>query len=180
MFPPCVTVHDKEFCELISGEEVARRVKEIADRMNQELADKNPLFLAVLNGSFFFAADLLRNLNFLSEISFVKLASYQGTHSVGKIRELIGLNESLRDRYIVILEDIVDSGLTMQYLMEKLQEYQPQAVKIAALLFKKEALKVPLQIDYVGFEVPNIFLLGYGLDYNQLGRNLPGIYALKS
>ncbi len=180
MFPGCVTVHDKEFCRIITPEEVARRVQEIAAQMNRDLADKNPLFLAILNGSFFFAADLLRSLDFLCEISFVKLASYQGTHSAGKIRELIGLNESLRHRYIVILEDIVDSGLTMKYLKEKLREYQPAAVKVATLLFKKEALKVPVEIDYVGFEVPNIFLLGYGLDYNQLGRNLPGIYALKS
>ncbi len=179
MFPECVTVHGKEFCRLISAERVEARVRELAARMNEELRNKRPLFLAILNGSFFFAADLLRHLDFLCEISFVKLASYQGTHSAGKIRELIGLNESLRGRSIVILEDIVDSGLTITYLQDKLMEYSPQEIRVAALLLKREALQRPVHVDYVGFEVPNIFLLGYGLDYDQLGRNLPGIYALK-
>ncbi len=178
MFPECVDVHGKRFCRVITAEEVASRVREMAERMNRELRDKNPLFLAVLNGSFFFAADLMRHLDFLCEISFVKLASYQGTSSVGRIRELIGLNESLRGRFVVILEDIVDSGLTITYLQEKLAEYSPEEVRVATLLLKREALQRPVEIDYVGFEVPNIFLLGYGLDYDQLGRNLPGIYAL--
>lgn len=173
-----VTIKDKTFETFIPEEEILRRVKAVADRINVDLAGKNPLFLAVLNGAFVFAADLLRMITIPCEISFVKLASYEGTTSTGKVKEVIGINENLAGRTVVIVEDIVDTGLTMKQMVETLGTRQPESVHICTLLLKPDKLKVDLDIEYVAMEVPNEFILGYGLDYDQQGRQLRDIYTL--
>ncbi len=146
--------------------------------ITRDLKGKRPLFLSVLNGSFVFAADLVRQCDMDLEITFVKLASYQGTSSSGKITELIGLNESLKGRHVLIVEDIIDSGKTMQELLKTLHAQQPASVQIATLLLKPDALEVELDIAYCGFEIPSEFVVGYGLDYDGLGRNLADLYVL--
>lgn len=173
-----VTIKDKTFETFIPEEEILRRVKVVADRINVDMAGKNPLFLAVLNGAFVFAADLLRMITIPCEISFVKLASYEGTTSTGKVKEVIGINENLAGRTVVIVEDIVDTGLTMKQMVESLGTRQPESVHICTLLLKPDKLKVDLDIEYVAMEVPNEFILGYGLDYDQQGRQLRDIYTL--
>ena len=140
---------------------------------------KNPLLLAVLNGSFIFAADLMREITIPCEISFVKLASYQGTMSTGDVKEVMGINEDLSGRTVIIVEDIVESGLTMKQMIESLGTRSPESVHICTLLLKPERLKVELDIEYVAFSIPNDFILGYGLDYDQQGRHLKDIYVLK-
>ncbi len=152
----------------------------MAERINRDMAGKNPLLLAVLNGSFVFAADLMREITIPCEISFVKLASYQGTTSTGTIKEVIGINEDLTGRTVIIVEDIVESGLTIKRMIESLGTRNPESVHICTLLLKPERLKTPLDIEYVAFEIPNDFILGYGLDYDQQGRQLRDIYTLKS
>lgn len=173
-----MTIKDKTFETFIPEEEILRRVKAVADRINVDMAGKNPLFLAVLNGAFVFAADLLRMITIPCEISFVKLASYEGTTSTGKVKEVIGINENLAGRTVVIVEDIVDTGLTMKQMVESLGTRQPESVHICTLLLKPDKLKVDLDIEYVAMEVPNEFILGYGLDYDQQGRQLRDIYTL--
>ena len=143
------------------------------------MAGKNPLLLAVLNGAFVFAADLMRELTIPCEISFVKLASYQGTTSTGKVKEVIGINENLAGRTVIIVEDIVESGTTMKQMIESLGTRNPASVHICTLLLKPDRLKVDLDIDYAAFRIPNDFIVGYGLDYDQQGRQLPDIYTLK-
>ncbi len=174
-----VQVHDKIFEPFLSKEQIAATVQQMAKDITRDLHGKNPLFLAVLNGSFIFAADLVRACEMELEVTFVKLASYHGTQSSGKIKELIGLNEDLRGRHILLVEDIIDSGLTMQQLLQTLETYQPASVRVATLLLKPEALECSLDIAYCGFEIPPDFVLGYGLDYDGLGRNLPHLYRLK-
>ena len=142
------------------------------------MADKNPLLLAMLNGSFVFAADLMRMINIPCEISFVKMASYEGTSSTGKVKQLLGLNENIKGRTVIIVEDIVESGLTMKALLDTLHEQEPADIQICTLLLKPECVKVPLDIKYVAIEIPNDFILGYGLDYDQQGRNLRDIYTV--
>lgn len=159
--------------------EIKQRVKAVAEQISHDLGDKNPLLLAVLNGSFIFAADLMREMTIPCEISFVKLASYQGTTSTGKIKEVIGINEDLTGRTIVIVEDIVESGLTMKRMVESLGTRNPESVHICTLLLKPERLQTKLDIEYVAFSIPNDFILGYGLDYDQQGRNLKDIYTIK-
>lgn len=173
-----MTIKDKTFETFIPEEEILRRVKAVADRINVDMAGKNPLFLAVLNGAFVFAADLLRMITIPCEISFVKLASYEGTTSTGKVKEVIGINENLAGRTVVIVEDIVDTGLTMKQMVETLGTRQPESVHVCTLLLKPDKLKVDLDIEYVAMEVPNEFILGYGLDYDQQGRQLRDIYTL--
>ena len=173
-----VKIHDKTFKTSIPESEILRRVKAVAERINHDMADKNPLFLAVLNGSFIFAADLMREITIPSEISFVKLASYAGTTSTGKITEVIGINENLADRHIIIVEDIVDTGRTMQRMIETLGTRNPASIHICSLLVKPEKLEVPLNIEYAALEIPNEFIVGYGLDYDQQGRNLRDIYTI--
>lgn len=173
-----VKIKDKTFKTSISEKEIKARIQAVADRINHDLADKNPLFLAVLNGAFVFAADLMRMITIPCEISFVKLASYQGTTSTGKITEVMGINEDLTDRTIVIIEDIVDTGLTMKRMIESLGTRHPASVHICSLLVKPEKLQVDLNIEYAAMEIPNDFIVGYGLDYDQQGRNLPDIYTL--
>ena len=173
-----ITIKDKTFKTFIPEEEILKNVKAVAERINNDLAGKNPLFLAVLNGSFMFAADLMRYVNIPCEISFVKLASYQGTTSTGVIKEVIGLNEDLSGRTVVIVEDIVDTGLTMKRMIETLGTRSPEAVHVCTMLLKPGKLQVPLDIEYVAMEIPNDFIVGYGLDYDQQGRNLRDIYTL--
>ena len=173
-----VKIHDKTFRTSIPESEILRRVKAVADRINHDMADKNPLFLAVLNGSFIFAADLLREITIPCEISFVKLASYAGTTSTGKVTEVIGINENLAGRHIIIVEDIVDTGRTMQRMIETLGTRNPASVHICTLLVKPEKLEVDLNIEYAALEIPNEFIVGYGLDYDQQGRNLRDIYTI--
>lgn len=173
-----VKIKDKTFKTSIPEEEIQKKVKAVADKINADMADKNPLLLAVLNGSFVFAADLMRMINIPCEISFVKLASYQGTTSTGTVKEVIGINEDISGRTVIIVEDIVESGLTMKRMIESLGTRNPESIHICTLLLKPERLKVPLDIEYVAMEIPNDFILGYGLDYDQQGRNLRDIYTL--
>ncbi len=173
-----VKIKDKSFKTFISEEEIQKRVKGVADRINKDMEGKNPLFLAVLNGSFMFAADLMRYITIPCEISFVKLASYQGTASTGEVKEIFGVNEDLRGRTVVIIEDIVDTGLTMKRMLESLGTRGPKSLHICTLLLKPANLQVPLNIEYVAMEIPNDFIVGYGLDYDQQGRNLRDIYTV--
>lgn len=173
-----VVLHGHTFKVKISAAEIQKAVTDVARQLNTDLKGKNPLFLAVLNGSFIFAADLMKKVTVESEISFVKLASYQGTKSTGKIKKLIGIDEDLKGRTVVILEDIVDSGETIANVLEQLKDLGAAEIKIATLLFKPDAYTKDAHIDYVAIVVPNDFLVGYGLDYNGLGRNLNDIYVL--
>ena len=179
-----VKIKDKTFKTSIPEEEILKKVKAVADKINADMADKNPLLLVaqvaalLVNGSFVFAADLMRMINIPCEISFVKLASYQGTTSTGTVKEVIGINEDISGRTVIIVEDIVESGLTMKRMIESLGTRNPESIHICTLLLKPERLKVPLDIEYVAMEIPNDFILGYGLDYDQQGRNLRDIYTL--
>ena len=173
-----IKVKDKKFKLSITADEINNAVENLAMQLNHDLKDKNPLFLVVLNGAFIFAADLYRKITIDSEISFVKLASYSGTSSSSDVKELIGLNEKLKGRTVVILEDIIDTGTTMQYLMNKLLYLGVAEVKLAALLFKPSAFRESYNIDYLGLEIPNEFIVGYGLDYDGFGRNYADIYKI--
>ena len=173
-----ITVKDKTFEVSINETTIKQRVREVAQQMSRDLEGKNPLFLAVLNGAFIFAADLTREMTIPCEISFVKLASYQGTTSTGSIKEVIGINEDLSGRTVVIVEDIVESGLTIKRMMEQLGTRNPASVQVCTLFFKPEKLKEDLKLDYVAFSIPNDFILGYGLDYDQQGRQLKDVYSL--
>ena len=173
-----VKIKDKTFKTSIPEAQILERVKAVAERINTDMADKNPLLLAMLNGSFVFAADLMREITVPCEISFVKMSSYQGTSSTGKVKQLLGLNEDIKGRTVIIVEDIVESGLTLKTLLETLKEKEPADVQICTLLFKPDCLQVPLDIKYVAMEIPNDFILGYGLDYDQQGRNLRDIYTV--
>ena len=173
-----IKIKDKTFEVSIPEAEIKARVKAVAKQICQDMAGRNPLLLAVLNGSFIFAADLMREMDIPCEISFVKLASYQGTTSTGTIKEVLGINEDLAGRTVIIVEDIVESGLTMQRMIESLGTRNPASVHICTLLLKPERLKVPLNIEYVAFSIPNDFILGYGRDYDQQGRQLKDIYTL--
>ena len=173
-----IKIKDKTFKTSIPEAQILERVKSVADRINTDMADKNPLLLAMLNGSFVFAADLMRMINIPCEISFVKMASYEGTSSTGKVKQLLGLNEDIKGRTVIIVEDIVESGLTMKSLLDTLHEKEPADIHICTLLLKPECLKVPLDIKYVAIERPNDFILGYGLDYDQQGRTPRDIYTV--
>ncbi len=173
-----VTVHDKKFEIFLSEDAIQQKVKEIADSINTDYTDKKPLFIAILNGSFMFAADLFKHLTIDAEISFIKLASYKGMRSSGQVLTAIGLDQDLYNREVLIVEDIVDTGKTLHQFIPKLHYQQPASIKIASLLHKPEALQFPLTLDYIGFNIPNKFVVGYGLDYNGLGRNLKEIYQV--
>lgn len=173
-----IQIKDKTFAVSIKEEEILKEVDRVAEEINRDLAGKNPLFLSVLNGSFMFTADLMKRITIPCEISFVKLASYQGVASTGVIKEVIGVNEELKGRCIVIVEDIVDTGLTMQRLLETLGTRSPKEIHIASLLVKPEKLKVDLNIEYACMNIPNDFIVGYGLDYDGLGRNYKDIYTV--
>jgi hypoxanthine phosphoribosyltransferase len=174
-----VKILDKEFELFIPYEKIRSVVEKMADQMNEELMDKNPLFLCILNGSFMFAAEVFKRIDFVeSEISFVKLASYHGQKSTGEVKQLIGLNETIEGRTVVVLEDIVDSGITICNIKEQLDTLHPKEVLVATLLFKPDALQKEVELKYVGMEIPNEFIVGYGLDYNGFGRNLLDIYSV--
>ena len=173
-----VKIKDKTFKTFIPEQEILTRVKTVADKINADMAGKKPLLLAVLNGSFMFAADLMRYITIPCEISFVKLASYEGTTSTGKVKEVIGLNEDICGREVIIVEDIVDTGKTMERMMDTLGTRNPASLHICTLLLKPDKLKIPLNIEYAAMEIPNDFIVGYGLDYDQEGRNLRDIYTL--
>lgn len=173
-----IRVHDKSFQPYIDAATIDRQIQQLAQQLNNDYANKRPLFIAILNGSFMFASDLLKCITIEAEICFIKLASYKGTKSTGNVITSIGLDEPLMDRHVVIVEDIVDTGKTLSEFLPQLEHQQPASLKIAALLHKPEALTHPIKIDYLGFSVPNKFLLGFGLDYDGLGRNLPEIYQL--
>ena len=175
-----VTIKDKTFEVSMSEEQIKQRIREVAQQISHDMEGRNPLFLAVLNGAFIFAADLMREMTIPCEISFVKLASYQGTTSTGKIKEVIGINEDLTGRTVIILEDIVETGLTIKQMIESLGTRNPASVHVCTLFFKPERLKEDLQLDYVAFSIPNDFILGYGLDYDQQGRGLKNLYTLVS
>lgn len=171
-------VHDKFFVPYITEVEISERIRLMAQQMEEDYRGKKPLFIAVLNGSFMFASDLFKQLSIESEICFIKLASYKGTKSTGQVITAIGLDTDLTGRHVVVLEDIIDTGKTLSEFLPQLQNQQPLSLKIAVLLHKPEATIHPVKIHYLGFTVPNKFLLGYGLDYNGLGRNLKEIYQL--
>lgn len=173
-----VQVKDKKFALYISEEKIKTRVQEIATQIDEDLRKKNPLFLVILNGSFVFAADLLRDINFPCEITFVKMASYEGTSTTGEVKHLIGLNENVTGRTVVIVEDIIESGTTMKEMLRMLGEKKPKEVFICSLFVKPGCLKVDLKIDYRCFDIEDDFIVGYGLDYNHEGRNLPHIYQV--
>lgn len=173
-----IRVHDKTFVPYLSETEIADRVAEMAGTIGRDYEGMKPLFLAVLNGSFVFAADLFRRLTIEAEISFIKLASYKGTTSTGNVVTAIGLEESLHGRHVVLLEDIIDTGKTLHHFLPQLQHQGPASLRIAALLTKPESLKYPVEAHYTGFSIPDKFVVGYGLDYDGLGRNIPAIYQV--
>ena len=173
-----IQVKDKTFRISIPESKIQERVKAIATKINEEYAGKNPVFLSVLNGSFIFTADLLREVKIPCEISFVKLASYQGVNSSGSIHELIGLNVDISNRHVIIVEDIVDTGLTMAHMLDTLKKQDPSSIDVCTLLLKPGKLQVDLDIRYCCIEIPNDFIVGYGLDYDGYGRNTKDIYTL--
>jgi hypoxanthine phosphoribosyltransferase len=167
------------FVPFIERARIQERVRDLAARISRDYAGKDPLFLGLLNGAFMFLGDLAKEITVPAHFSFVKYSSYAHTQSTGKVRELIGLGQELRGRHIVVVEDIVDTGLTMQHLLRDLAAFEPASVAVASLLLKPEALQCELHIAYLGFEIPNAFVVGYGLDYNEYGRNLADIYVLQ-
>ncbi|MEO6583956.1 MAG: hypoxanthine phosphoribosyltransferase [Ferruginibacter sp.] len=173
-----IQVNGKKFIPFLSEKEIDEKVAIIATAINNDYAGKRPLFISILNGSFMFASDLFKKITIDAEISFIKLASYKGTRSTGHVITSIGLDEPLRDRHVIILEDIVDTGKTLSDFLPQIRDHQPASLKICALLHKPDALLFPLNIDYLGFNVPTKFLLGYGLDFDGLARNLKEIYQL--
>lgn len=173
-----VKVHDKSFETYLSEETILTRVKEMAEMINKDYAGKRPYCVAILNGAFMFASDLFKHLTVEAELCFIKLASYKGIKSTGKVLTTIGLDEDLFGRDVLIVEDIVDTGKTLHNFLPKLLHQQPTSLKIVTLLHKPEAAIHKLTLDYVGFVIPNRFVVGYGLDYSGLGRNLKEIYQL--
>jgi len=171
---------DKEFEISITAAEIQSQVSLLAEQLNNDYKGKQPIFLGILNGSFMFASDLFKKLCIDAQITFLKLASYQGTMSSGTVKQLIGLNQDIKDEHVIILEDIVDTGQTLDAIMRQLSGYQPASVKVVTLLFKPEAYKKKIKIDYIGFKIPNQFIIGYGLDYDGFGRNSEDIYTLKN
>ena len=174
-----IAVKDKQFVLSISEKEIIGSITRIAEKMNQELKDKQPLFICVLNGAFMFASDLMKQLDFPCEITFIRLKSYEGTLTEGNVKEIQGLVENVEGRNVVIVEDIIDTGHTIDNLQKYLLSKKPQSVKIAALLFKPNALVRDVKPDYVAMEIPNDFIVGYGLDYDGYGRNLKDIYRVE-
>jgi hypoxanthine phosphoribosyltransferase len=172
-------VHDKYFVPYLSEADINEKVKQLADRINTEYYGKKPLFISILNGSFMFSADLFKHITIEAEICFIKLASYKGTKSSGQVITAIGLDTDINGRDIIILEDIIDTGKTLSQFLPQVYNQQPASLKIAVLLHKPEATIYPVNIDYTCFSIPNKFVLGYGLDYNGLGRNLSQLYQLK-
>lgn len=173
-----VTIKGKEFQQVISADAIQKRVHEIADDMNNKLQGRQVVMMGILNGSFMFASDLIRRIKFDAEITFLKLASYSADASSGKVKRLIGINEELKGKTVIIIEDIIDTGITIESIIKQLRGYEPEEIIIASLLFKKDAYTKDYKIDYVGFDMPNDFVIGYGLDFDGYGRNYAEIYSL--
>jgi len=173
-----IKVLDLTFEIIIPEETIQQEISRIARQMNRDLAEKNPIFLGILNGAFMFASDLFKQITIPCQITFLKLASYEGTQTTGTVRQLIGINQDLKDRTVVLLEDIVDTGITLDTILRQLNGYEPKEILVATLLHKPDALQKDVRLNYVGFEIPNEFVLGFGLDYNGYARNLPEIYTL--
>lgn len=172
-----IEIDDKKFELFLEYEQIKKRIRLLAIQLNVDFENRIPVFIGVLNGSFIFLADLIKEIHISSEVSFVKVSSYEGEKSSGKIKKEIGLQMSLKDRDVIIVEDIVDSGKTLEYLLEMINKENPASVNVCTLLLKPKSLKVEIdEITYVGFEIPDEFVVGYGLDYNGLGRNLRDIY----
>jgi hypoxanthine phosphoribosyltransferase len=169
---------DKTFVPFITESELHKEIKRIAEEINQDYEGKKPLFIAILNGSFMFASDLLKEITIPSEISFIKLASYKGTKSTGSVITAIGLEAEIYDRDVIVVEDIIDTGKTLSEFLPQLLHQQAKSLKVCSLLHKKDATKYPIDINYLGFVIPDLFVVGYGLDYNGYGRNLKEIYQL--
>ena len=174
-----IQIHDLYFTPFITEEDIMEKVAEMGRKLKQKYAGRNPLFLGVLNGAYIFAADLVRACDFNCEISFIKLSSYSGTQSTENLATLIGLAEPVEDRHVIIVEDIIDTGQTLNKFIPELMAMGPKSVEVAALLVKPEAMEYEVDIHYQGFEIPPAFVVGYGLDYDGLGRNLRDIYQLK-
>jgi hypoxanthine phosphoribosyltransferase len=175
-----IKLHDKEFVPFISAKEIEGVVSSLAEQINKDLKGQNPLFLVVLKGSFFFTADLVRQFEGNCTISFIQVSSYDGIHSTGQVKQLLGINEPLTNRTVVIIEDIIDTGNTLEYVYNEVLSHDPAQLKIASLLLKPRIYAKSIKIDYVGKEIPNKFIVGYGLDYNEHGRNLQDIYVVKN
>jgi hypoxanthine phosphoribosyltransferase len=173
-----IKVHDKEFISYISSGEIEEQVSRVASEINRDYEGKKPLFIAILNGAFIFAADLFKYITLEAEICFIKLASYKGVKSTGKVITAIGLDVDLYGREVIIVEDIVDTGKTLSQFLPQLEHHHPASLKIASLLHKPDAMIHPIKIDYLGFTIPDKFVIGYGLDYDGLGRNIKEIYQL--
>lgn len=171
-----IQLHDKFFKPFISAAEIDKAISQMVNDISNDLQDEVPVFVAILNGSFMFAADFLKKYPFHCEITFLKMASYEGTESTGKVKQLVGLSTRLEGRSVVILEDIVDTGNTVEEIMRLVEKEQPKQVKIATLFFKPEVYKKQTPLHYIGMSIPNKFIVGYGLDYDELGRNLPEVY----
>lgn len=173
-----IKILDKEFERSISDEAIQKCIKEMGERMSRDLEGEDVLFMGILNGAFMFASDLFKQIDIQARITFVKLASYEGTVSTGNVKRLIGVNEDLQGKTVVVLEDIIDTGLTMDNIFRQLRGYDPKEVKVATMLFKPDAFRGDYKIDYIGMEIPNEFIVGYGLDYDGYGRNIKEIYTL--
>lgn len=173
-----IQLHDKQFVPFMEASKIAAAINSLGEKLNIDYKDKNPLFIGVLNGSFLFVSDLVRQYEGNCEVSFIKMASYEGTSTTGVVTELIGLKEDIKDRHVIILEDIVDTGNTLERIHAELSKQKPASLEIATLLFKPKAYQKDIPVNYVAMEVGNEFLVGYGLDYDGLGRNLKDIYII--
>ncbi len=174
---PVITLHNKAFRPYLSADEIAAAIDQLASRLNADYAGRRPLFVVVLTGGFMFAADLLKRFTGDCEIVFIRVASYEGTGSTGKVQEIMGLREDVQGRDIILVEDIVDTGTTLHHLLPTLQANHPASIEIAAMFYKPDSLRYPLTLNYMAMEIPNDFVVGYGLDYDGLGRNLPDVYV---
>jgi hypoxanthine phosphoribosyltransferase len=173
-----IWVKDKKFSLFLSESEILRGIENVAANIRLDLKDKDPLFICVLNGAFMFTSDLFKLFDFPCELCFIRLKSYEGTTTKGTVKEIFGLFEEIKNRHVVILEDIIDTGYTMNGMIKKLNQMGPASLRIATMLFKKEALKLDIKPDYAAIEIPNKFIVGYGLDYEGHGRNLRNIYKI--
>ena len=173
-----VRIEDKTFGIYIQDNDIQQAIQTIANEMNVLYADKNPIFISVLNGAFMFTSDLLKKIEVPCELSFIKLSSYSGTTSTGTVKEIVGLQEEIAGRDVIVIEDIIDTGITMQKIISELELKNPSSIRIATLLLKPDSVKVPINPDFVCFSIPDKFVVGYGLDLNGIGRNLPDIYQL--
>jgi hypoxanthine phosphoribosyltransferase len=173
-----IKIKDLEFIPYVTHSDILERIRELAININDDYQNKNPLFIAVLNGSFMFASDLMKRVDVRSELTFIKVSSYEGTESTGSIKEMIGIGQSITDRHIVIIEDIVDTGHTINHLLNEMSKMDPASIEVVTLFSKPESHQTKLYIKYTGFDIPNKFIVGYGLDYDGYGRNYQDVYQL--